>query len=263
MCIELFELFGVSFLAVMLTMTILWGVCCLYKNVSIVDLGWGASFFLVALACLFFGDGNFSKKLFMVTLVMIWSGRLVWHLGKRFDLKVEDPRYQKIMDGFGKENQDFKAYLMFLFQGLLVLILSTPIILVSGYSERPWEFYEGLGFAVWLIGIYGESVSDRQLEKFKRNPKNKGKVCQEGWWKFSRHPNYFFEWVVWIGFFLIALPTWGGSFAIISPLLMLILLTRVSGIPPAERQALESKGEAYREYQKKTSAFVPWFPKKG
>lgn len=263
MNIELFELFGVSFLAVMFTMTILWGVSCVYKNMSVVDVGWGASFFLVALACLFFGDGDFSKKLFMVALVMIWSGRLMWHIAKRLDLNHDDPRYIEIMEGLGKDNPEFKAYLMFMFQGLLVLILSTPIILVSGYSERPWEFYEGLGFAIWLIGIYGETVSDRQLDVFKQDPKNKGKVCQVGWWKYSRHPNYFFEWVVWIGFFLFALPTWGGWVTIVSPFLMLILLTRVSGIPPAERQALKTKGEAYRDYQKRTSAFVPWFPNKG
>lgn len=261
MCIELFELFGVSFLAVMLTMTLLWGLGCYYKNVGIVDIGWAASFFLIAVACLLFGDGNTSKKIFIVTLVMIWSGRLLWHLWQRFDFEVEDPRYTKIMKGFGSENYEFKVYLMFMFQGLLVLVLSTPFILVSGYSESPWEFYEGLGLTVWLIGFYGETVSDMQMARFKRNPDNKGKVCREGWWNYSRHPNYFFEWVVWIGYFLIALPTWGGTFAIISPFIILILLTRISGIPPAERQALESKGDQYREYQKTTSAFVPWFPK--
>lgn len=260
MCIELFELYGVSFLSVMLVMTLLWGICCYYKNVGIVDIGWGASFFLIAFACLLFGDGNLFKKIFIVSLVMIWSGRLVWHLWRRLDLQIEDPRYTKIMEGFGKENYEFKAYLMFLFQGFLVLILSTPFILVSGYAKTPWVFYEGLGLAVWLIGFFGEASADRQLEQFKLDPKNKGKVCNVGLWKYSRHPNYFFEWVIWIGFFLIALPTWGGWFAIISPVMMLILLTRVSGIPPAEEQALKSKGDAYREYQKKTSAFIPWFP---
>lgn len=259
MCIELFELFGVSFLFVMLLMTCLWGVCCMYHNVGVVDIGWAGSFFLVGIVCFIFGDGDFSKKLLMTLLILLWSGRMGWHLLQRFDLRIEDPRYTVIMEKFGDDLGDFKAFLMFLFQGFLVIILSLPFVLVCGYSEQPWHYYEGIGLILWLIGFYGETVADTQLDSFKKNPENKGKVCQKGLWNYSRHPNYFFEWVIWIGFFFMTLPVTGGFFAILSPAIMLVLLTRVSGIPPAEAQALKSKGEAYKEYQSTTSSFVPWF----
>ncbi len=260
MSIELFELFGVSFLFVMLLMTLLWGVCCMYKNVSIVDIGWALGFFLVGVACFIFGDGNFLKKSLITLLLLLWSGRMAWHLIQRFDLRKEDPRYTDLMGKFGDEIGDFKAYLMFLFQGFLVIILSLPFILISGYSESSWHLYEGVGLILWIIGFVGETFADRQLDLFKKNPENKGKVCREGLWNYSRHPNYFFEWVIWVGFFFLALPTVGGFFAILSPIIMFVLLTRVSGIPPAEAQALKSRGEKYQEYQRTTNAFFPWFP---
>jgi steroid 5-alpha reductase family enzyme len=262
MTVELFELFGVSFLSVMLVMTLIWGLCCFYKNIGIVDIGWALSFVLVGIVCFIFGDGNLFKRVAITSMVLIWSGRLAWHLWQRFAFDKEDPRYTELMSKFGEDNYDLKAWMMVMFQGLLVVILSLPFIIVCGYAERLWSLYEVLGILIFAIGLYGESLADMQLEAFKKKVSNKGKVCKRGLWKYSRHPNYFFEWVIWVGFFIFAFPTQGGIFALSSPLIMLVLLTRVSGIPLAEKQALKSKGEAYVEYQKTTSAFVPWFPSK-
>ena len=121
-----------------------------------------------------------------------------------------------------------------------------------------WEIW---GIFLWLTGVVGESAADLQLEAFQRDPANQGKVCQTGLWRVSRHPNYFFEGLVWVGFCLFAMPADWGALGIISPLLMYTLLLKVSGIPLAEAEALRSKGDAYREYQNTTSAFIPWFPK--
>ncbi len=114
---------------------------------------------------------------------------------------------------------------------------------------------------LFIVAFLGEIVADAQLAAFKRNPACAGKVCNAGLWRYSRHPNYFFEWLIWVAFFLYALGSPHGWAGFISPLLMLIFLTKVTGIPPAEAQSLKSRGDAYREYQRRTSAFVPWLPR--
>lgn len=186
---------------------------------------------------------------------------MAWYLWKRFDISVEDPRYTSLKAKLGNESIHFKMLLIFLFQGFLIIILSVPFVIVAGYSTPTFHYIEVLGFLIWLGGFTGEYYADLQLENFKENPENKQKVCNIGLWKYSRHPNYFFEWVIWLGYFVFALPSPLGWLAILSPIVMLILLTRVTGIPFAEEQALKSKGEAYEKYQQTTSAFVPLPPK--
>ncbi len=117
------------------------------------------------------------------------------------------------------------------------------------------------GAAIWLIAVIGESTADYQLKKFKADPANKGKICDRGLWYYSRHPNYFFEWLIWVAYFLFAAGAPGGWITIYCPLLMLLFLTKITGIPPTEAQSLKSRGDAYRDYQRRTSAFVPWFPR--
>jgi steroid 5-alpha reductase family enzyme len=121
---------------------------------------------------------------------------------------------------------------------------------------------EYIGAAVWAISILGEAVADGQLKAFKKNPANKGKVCDVGLWNYSRHPNYFFESMIWIGYALVALNGDYGWLGLLSPITITLLLFRVTGIPLTEQQAIRSKGEAYIEYQRTTSMFVPWFKKK-
>ena len=115
--------------------------------------------------------------------------------------------------------------------------------------------------AIWFIAVAGEGVADWQLKQFRSRPENKGKICQSGLWNYSRHPNYFFEWLVWVGFFVFAWDSPFGCFTVLCPALMLFFLLRVTGIPLTEELSLKSKGDAYREYQRTTSAFVPFFKK--
>ena len=121
---------------------------------------------------------------------------------------------------------------------------------------------EWFGFILWLVALGGETLADRQLAGFKADPSNRGKVCRTGLWRSSRHPNYFFEWLVWVSLFVVALPAPWGWITIFAPALMLFFLLRVTGIPYTEQQSLRSKGDAYRAYQRTTNAFFPWFPKK-
>jgi len=143
----------------------------------------------------------------------------------------------------------------------LLALLSIPLLL-SNYDPRVHlGFTDFLGFALWVVAIGGESLADHQLKRFKSDPANRGRVCASGLWRYSRHPNYFFEWLVWVAFFLFAMPAPWGWTTIFAPALMLFFLLRVTGIPYTEQQSLRSKGDAYRAYQRTTSAFVPWFPK--
>ena len=118
-----------------------------------------------------------------------------------------------------------------------------------------------VAIAVWVIAIAGESIADRQLDNFRNNPSNKGQVCKDGLWYYSRHPNYFFEWLHWWTYVLFAITYPLGWLSILAPALMLFFILKVTGIPPTEKQALKSRGERYREYQRTTNAFFPWFPK--
>jgi steroid 5-alpha reductase family enzyme len=121
---------------------------------------------------------------------------------------------------------------------------------------------EYAGAVLWVFAFLGEVLADAQLARFKANPVNRGKVCDLGLWRFSRHPNYFFEWLIWVSYALFALASPHGYLGLISPALILFFLLKVTGIPATEAQALRSKGEAYRRYQQTTSVFIPWIPKR-
>ena len=172
----------------------------------------------------------------------------------------KDPRYAALRKQFPK-----RTWLMFFgffqLQGLLIGLLSLPIALACANPSPGVGFFEIAGVLLWLVAIGGEAIADMQLALFKAQPAAKGRVCDFGLWKYSRHPNYFFEWLVWIAYFVFALGSPWAWVGLASPLLMLFFLTRMTGIPPAEGRSLASRGDAYRDYQRRTSAFIPWFPK--
>jgi steroid 5-alpha reductase family enzyme len=253
---------GASFSLTMLVMIGCWFIYRFQRNGGVVDIGWGLSFLLTSWAYMFLGHGDFLKKLILTAMVTVWAGRLVYHLYHRYaNAKSEEPRYKDLRDKWGGDPNQILFLMLFVFQGFLVVILSLPFFIVALNATNTWSWWEFSGIVVWAIGVYGETVADRQLTRFLSNPENQKKVCNIGLWRFSRHPNYFFEIIVWIGFYLFALQTPGGSLAIISPILMAYLIIYVSGIPMAEAQSLKSKGELYHDYQEKTSVIIPWFPK--
>jgi steroid 5-alpha reductase family enzyme len=256
---NIFEMLGAGFFLVLALMSALWLVYFFKRNAGILDIGWPLSFMLVMAAYLFIGEGDFLKKGLLACMVWGWGGRLAWHLYRRYQLSEEDVRYQRIRSNWG-DHPDSKFFMLFVFQGVLAVFLTLPFLIVAYASNSTWYGVEAAGFLVWIIGVIGEGMADQALKQFQSDPENKGKVCKKGWWRYSRHPNYFFEFVVWVGYFLFALGSPGGWMAIISPAIILVLLTKISGIPQTEAEALKSKGEDYRLYQKKTSSFVPWFP---
>lgn len=256
-----FTMIGASFTLITLLMVALWIVYLFQRNAGIVDLGWGVGFLLAAWSYFFLGNGNLLKMIVITTMVTLWAVRLIAHLYLRFNSAIEDPRYTRLRAKWGGDPNDMQFLMMFIFQGLLILAISLPIFIVNFGSYSHWTSLEFAGIFIWLIGMAGEYFADKQLAEFKKLPENKEQVCKNGLWRFSRHPNYFFEFLIWIGFFLFALPSYGGIFAVISPMVVLFLILKVSGIPPTEEQALATKGDLYRDYQQSTNAFFPWFPK--
>lgn len=259
---NLFEMLGASFILILTLMTIFWVVYYFRRNVGIVDIGWALGFVLTGWTYMLLGKGDPLKKWTLVLMVTIWGLRLAWQLFQRMIISNEDPRYQAIRKSWGTDNADFKFFMMFIFQGVLVVLLSLPFLLVCNFSGPDWHGVEVCGMLVWAVGLVGEAYADKQLYDFKLKPENQGKVCKEGLWFYSRHPNYFFEFIVWIGYALFALGTPAGWLGITSAGVMLLLLTKVSGIPLSEAEASKTKGVEYEEYQRTTSSFIPWFPKK-
>ena len=252
-------LIGLAFSS--LLMAAVWGIAVRIRNAGIVDIAWALGF--TPLALLYrLADGDPLRQNLITLMVLFWSVRLGRHLWKRVwgHHPEEDGRY-KALRGAVSGHEDFFFFWFFQAQALLLSVLSIPCLLANVDPRPHTGFTDWLGADLWLIALCGESLADRQLAAFKANPSNRGKVCTAGLWRYSRHPNYFFEWLVWVAFFLVALPApWGWS-AIFAPALMLFLLLRVTGIPYTEEQSLRSKGDAYRQYQHTTSPFFPWVPK--
>ncbi len=257
---EIISLMAVGFGILFVMMTGLWAVNVRRNNAAIVDVGWGAGYALMALVALTMADGYGPRRVLIATLVGIWGLRLALHLfvDRVLPGKPEDGRYVALRKKWGT-NVNRKFFVFFQTQAVMIAVLSLPIWLMAINRTPELLPLEYVGAALWLVGVLGESVADGQLKRFKDDPANKGKTCRVGLWNFSRHPNYFFEWVIWISYAVMALTSPYGWAAVISPAVMLYVLLNVTGIPLTEEQALRTKGDDYRDYQRTTSKFIPWF----
>jgi len=244
-------------------MFVLWLIHFPMHNAAIVDAGWAGGLAMLGVLYAMLGEGLDTRRYMIGAMAEIWGFRLAIHLlTDRIIGHPEEGRYQELRREW-KTNIGVKFLLFFEFQALLCIVLSTPFYLASRNAAPNLAIVEYAGIGVWAIGIFGEALADRQLAAFKRNPANRGKTCRAGLWNYSRHPNYFFEWLIWVGFALFAIDSPYGWAGLISPALILYFLLRVTGIPATEAQALRSRGDEYRRYQQTTSAFVPWPPKRG
>jgi steroid 5-alpha reductase family enzyme len=242
-----------------LVMLALWLIQRRTRDAGVVDVGWAACLGLSAAFCALSGAGDPCRRLIIGCMGAIWGCRLAAHL--LFDRVLrgpEDGRYQMMREKLGRRAQPvFLAF--FEAQALLVVILSAPFILAANDPRPGPSALDWLGMGVWLVGLIGESAADMQLRAFKGRSDSKGRVCEVGLWRFSRHPNYFFEWLMWIGYATVASAAPAGWLAWSAPALILLFVLKVTGVPPTEARALRSRPEAYRRYQQTTSAFFPWF----
>ncbi|MBN1273315.1 MAG: DUF1295 domain-containing protein [Candidatus Aminicenantes bacterium] len=251
---------GYAALAIFVYMTLAFFTALALKDNSLADIFWGGGFGGVALLTFFLGPDFTSRQLLVLILVLVWGIRLAVYVALRNRGRGEDYRYAKWRKDWGRWFIPRSYLQVFLLQGFFMLIISAPIILVNHSNERGLCLLDLLGLAVWLTGFFFEAVGDFQLRKFKKDPSHKGKIINSGLWKFTRHPNYFGESCMWWGLFIIALSVKNGWMAVVSPLLITWLLLKVSGVAMLEKKYKDNA--EFREYARKTSAFIPWFPKK-
>lgn len=233
-------------------------ISLLLKRNDIADIAWGLGF--VAIVIFLFITQTVTKQSGIVyILTIIWGMRLAIHIGVRTKGKLEDFRYKKWRDEWGKYFV-LRSYLqVYLLQGFFMWIISVPIIVVSMANNQPISLFMFVGLIIWLIGFAFESIGDYQLMQFIKHKQNKSNIMQKGLWKYTRHPNYFGEVLVWWGIFIMVLPLEYGLWAIISPITISFLLLYVSGIPMLEAKYKDNV--AFQEYKKRTSAFFPRVPK--
>lgn len=234
-----------------------WLVSLKKNDVSIVDSLWSLMFLAAAIVYFGFAESGLKGQL-LIILVTIWALRLSIHITLRNWGHGEDHRYQAIR---ARNEPNFRVkslYLVFLLQGFLAWFISLPLF-VGLSSQAPLSWVDVLAIAVWLIGMTFETVSDYQLNRFTRNPANKGKVLDRGLWRYSRHPNYFGEACVWWGYYLFAVAA-GGWWTIPAPLLMTFLLLKVSGVALLEKD-ISSRRPGYAAYVARTRAFIPGPPR--
>lgn len=251
---------ALGLLAATLIMFALWRVHVVQRNASWVDVGWAGTLGVIAALYGALGTGYAPRRLLVAVIVGVWSARLTIHLATRVMAEPEDPRYGEMRARWGG-NLEAKFFTLFVGQGVLDVVLALSFLMAAVDPTPRIHSLTWLGASVAVLGMFGEATADRQLRAFKADTSNKGKVCRVGLWGWSRHPNYFFDWTVWCGFALLGLASPWGWLGLIAPALMLYFLTRVTGIAATEAHAVQSRGDAYRQYQREVSAFVPMPPR--
>lgn len=256
----MFALFQEATLIIFVLVTLLWLWSVAIKNVSIVDIFWGMGFVIVNAFYFYHSEEHTIRQMIVCFLVSLWGTRLSAYLAWRNIGKGEDYRYQEFRQRYGpKRYWWFSYFQVFLLQGALIMIVSLPLLAInSDYSEMNWLDY--VAIIVWLIGFVFEAGGDYQLAKFKRNLDNKGKVLNTGFWKYTRHPNYFGDATVWVSYALFCIAS-GSYWPVIGTIIMVLLILKVSGVVLLEETLKTSKPQ-YREYMEKTSSFIPRPPKK-
>jgi steroid 5-alpha reductase family enzyme len=242
-------------------MAALWVVQRARGDAGVVDVGWAAGLGALAVFYAVLGSGDPPRRLLVAAIAGTWSLRLAWYiLVNRVLGKPEDGRYQTLRSKWGDDAQS-RFFVFFQLQALVDVIFSLPYLVAMTNPALGLGASGMAGVLVWVTAVAGEALADHQLAAFRADAANRGTTCRVGLWRLSRHPNYFFEWLHWWSYVLLAVGSPWWAVTLVGPALMLFFLFKVTGIPATEAQALASRGDDYREYQRTTRAFIPWFPK--
>jgi len=242
-------------------MSIIWLIQMRTGDAGIVDVVWSGALGIAAVVAAVWSSGHPTRRVIVGVIAGVWSVRLTIYLFVDRILRAEneDGRYRMLREQWGPSAQPW-LFVFFQGQAFFVVAFSVPFFVAAG-NQQPIGWYDYAAIAMWVISIAGESLADRQLSAHRSRPENRGQTCRTGLWAYSRHPNYFFEWLHWWSYVLLSL---GAAYWWLSPaaaVFMLFLLFYVTGIPYTEKRALATRGNDYRDYQRTTSVFVPWFPK--
>jgi len=253
--------FVMAAVVILIFMSGLFVMAMVLKDNSIADIAYGLVFTAVAWTMTLRWGAEHPRQTLLLFMVTVWGLRLAVHLFFRKRGKGEDSRYRKWREQWGETFVIRSFFQVFLLQGFVILIVSSPVVTGIARPGGSLGYLDVLGALLWFLGIFFEAVGDWQLMAFRRNPANKGRVMTTGLWRYSRHPNYFGEAVLWWGVYLVSLGSPHAWWTILSPLTIDFLLLKVSGVPMLEkRYAGNAEFEKYREH---TSPFFPWFPREG
>ncbi len=244
-----------------LVMVAVWAVSMRVANVGYVDVAWAALMAVAALMAGAFGQGGELPRLLVALLGSLWGMRLSLHLLVRVLHEPEDGRYQALRAQWAGSRSRF--FVFFQMQAVVVALFALPFIAAASRHSPELDGWIVAAVAIWILAVGGEWLADRQLAAFRADAGNRGKTCRAGLWAWSRHPNYFFEWLHWFAYVFLAAGSSLFWWSLLGPLVMLLFLYRVSGIPWTEAQSLRSRGEDYARYQREVSAFIPLPPRRG
>lgn len=242
-----------------LGMVLAWAISLRVANLGHVDVAWAALMALAALLAGVLGSGAALPRGLVAVLGGLWGMRLSLHLLRRVLHEPEDGRYQFLRLAWRGSASRF--FVFFQLQALVVALFALPFIAAASGPQGGMDAWIVLAILTWMVAVGGETIADRQLSAFRADPGNRGRTCRSGLWRWSRHPNYFFEWLHWFAYVFLAMGSDLFWLSLIGPVVMLAFLYRVSGIPWTEAQALRSRGEDYARYQREVSAFFPWPPR--
>ena len=252
--------FAISVAIVIAAKTFAWGLQLKTKNGGLVDAVWAITLGGLAVLYALTGSAPVETRLLLAVMGGAWGLRLGWHLWLRNWGKPEDFRYAQFRKDWG-EKVNVKMFWFFQFQNIFTLLLSASAFIAVAYRPDAAPLWAiALALAIWAVSVSGESIADAQMERFRRNPSNKGQVCRDGLWRYSRHPNYFFETVFWLSFVPLAVGAPYGWVTLGAPLVMAFLLTKLSGMPLLEKE-MAARKPGYADYIAKTSPLIPWPPK--
>jgi steroid 5-alpha reductase family enzyme len=252
------ELLAVNLAVTTTLMLLVWLASLMLRDVSIVDVFWGLGFVVIAFLT-FFLTGDFtSRKGLLLALTSVWGLRLAAYLAWRKIGTPEDSRYRTMREAIGPRFWLVSLFVVFGLQGLIMNVVALPVM-AGQLDSSPLSSWAVLGVGLWTVGLLFETIGDYQLARFKANANNRGKVMDRGLWRYTRHPNYFGDFLVWWGIYFAALGE-GTGWTAIGPMVMSFLLLRVSGVTLLERSLQRCK-EGYADYMARTSAFFPWPPR--
>jgi steroid 5-alpha reductase family enzyme len=250
-------LLGYGWAAMAVAMALLWIIAWRTRNASGVDIAWSLGVGALAIVyAVLAPDGDPLRRLIVAAMAWLWALRLGWHIARRLLGGGEDGRYRRLREKW-KARANPYFFVFFQLQALWAVVFAVPMLVAARNPAPAPGWLDWLAIAIWLVAMAGEWLADHQLSRFKADPARFGEVCERGLWRYSRHPNYFFEWLHWWAFVCLGILAPYGWITLLGPALMLLFLLKITGVPAAEARSLAHHGAAYRDYQRRTNTFFP------